>query len=460
MKAPGWTLAVAAAASLMVALDILAVSTALTTIRLQLGASLTGLEWTVNAYNLALAVLLLPGAALGDRFGRRRTFGAGLGLFTAASAGCALAPSAGWLIAARAVQGAGAALVLPLGLALVTVAYPAPRRGRAMGLAGGITGLATVAGPVLGGGVTQLLDWEWIFWLNVPIGLLTLVLLRWRVAESRGRGTPVDRPGLALAAAGVLGLVWGLTGPHLPAVLAGGVLVAAFATREWRRAPYFRRRGFAAANLATLLHGAIVLGPVFLMAQLFQTGLGLAPLPAGLRLLPWTATLLLVAPLAGAAADRLGQRPVMVLGFAVAAAGMVTFAAAVAAHTAYWGLAGALTLWGVGNSMIFPAVQSAVAGAVAPDDVGRATGANQMTRELGGVLGVAAVAAVFARTGGYATPARFLDGFTPAIAGCALLAGAGLLLSLAVPADPTGARRRLRTPPPARTAPPAAPRET
>jgi EmrB/QacA subfamily drug resistance transporter len=433
MKTSTWTLVLTATTSLMVALDLLAVSTALTTIRLQLGASLEALGWTLAAYNLALAVLLLPASALGDRYGRRRMFGIGLATFTAASAGSALAPSIGWLIAARAVQGLGAAFVLPLGLALVTVAFPAERRGRAMGIAGGITGLATVAGPVLGGGITEALDWEWIFWLNVPIGVITLILLRGHVTESRGNDTAVDVLGLGFAALGVLGLVWGLTYSSVPLALVGAALMAAFATREWRRAPYFRIRGFAIGNLATLVHGAIVLGPVFLMAQLFQTGLGLNPLEAGLAMLPWSATLLIVAPLAGALADRIGRAPVMVLGFASAGAGIVTFAYLVTHGHSYLALAVALTIWGIGNSMIFPAVQSAIVDAVPSTAIGRSSGANQMTRELGGVLGIAAVTVIFSHTGGYETASRFLHGFVSAVLLCAGLAVVGLLVSLLIP---------------------------
>ena len=433
MKTPTWTLVLTATTSLMVALDLLAVSTALTTIRLQLGASLESLGWTLAAYNLALAVLLLPASALGDRFGRRRMFGIGLATFTAASVGCALAPSIGWLIAARVVQGLGAAFVLPLGLALVTVAYPAARRGRAMGIAGGITGLATVAGPVLGGGITEALDWEWIFWLNVPIGVVTLILLRGHVAESRGHDTAIDASGLLLATLGVLGLVWGLTRSSAPFALAGAALMAAFTIREWRRAQYFRVRSFAIGNLATLLHGAIVLGPVFLMAQLFQTGLGLSPLQAGLQLLPWTATLLVVAPLAGALADRIGRAPVMVIGFACACGGIVAFAYIVTHGRSYLALAVALTIWGIGNSMIFPAVQSAIVDGLPSAAIGRSSGTNQMTREVGGVLGIAAVTAVFSHTGGYDTASNFLHGFVPAVLLCAGLAVAGLLVSLLIP---------------------------
>ena len=177
-----WVLVLTAVGSLMAALDTLVVSTALSTIRLHLHASVEQLEWTVNAYNLSFAVLLITGAALGDRYGRRRLYAAGLGLFALASAVCAVAPDVGWLIAARAVQGAGSALIMPLGLALLSAAFPAEKRGAAIGIFSAITGLSVASGPLIGGAVTQGLAWQWIFWVNVPIGLVAIpfVLTRMR----------------------------------------------------------------------------------------------------------------------------------------------------------------------------------------------------------------------------------------------------------------------------------------
>jgi len=209
-SASTWVLALTAVASLMVALDVTVVTTALPTIKRDLGASTQGLEWTVNAYVLSFAVLLMTAAALGDRFGRRRAFIAGLGLFAAASAACGLAPGIGTLIAARAVQGAGAALVAPLALALLSAAFPPERRAWALGIFSAITGLAVLGGPVIGGAITQGIAWQWIFWLNVPIGLLTILLARARMAESYGPNTALDIPGLALASGAALGVVWGL----------------------------------------------------------------------------------------------------------------------------------------------------------------------------------------------------------------------------------------------------------
>ena len=205
-----WILVLAALAAFMTALDTLVVTTALSTIRRDLGASVEELEWTVNAYNLSFAVLLMTAAALGDRFGRRRVFVAGIGLFVAASAACAVAPSVGALIAARAVQGAGAAAVTTLALALVGAAFPPEKRGGALGIFFAVNGLAVAGGPLVGGAITQGIAWQWIFWLNVPIGLALIPLVLRRIPESHGPDKALDLPGLALVSGGVLGLVWGL----------------------------------------------------------------------------------------------------------------------------------------------------------------------------------------------------------------------------------------------------------
>ncbi|MGH3972571.1 MAG: MFS transporter, partial [Pseudonocardiaceae bacterium] len=310
-----WVLALTSTASFMVALDLLVVATALTSIRLDLGASIEQVQWTVTAYGLSFAVLLLTGAALGDRFGRRRVFTIGLGLFATASAGCALSPDVGWLITARAVQGAGAALVMPLAVALLSADTPPERRGRALGIFEGLTGLATIAGPPVGGAVAQVIGWEWIFWVNVPIALLMIPLVVFRVGESHGSDTTLDVRGLVLVTGGALGLVWGLvrgnesgwTSPGVVAALAAGaVLMLAFIRWELRtRQPMlpmrlFGSRVFSSATGTSFLLFAALYGSVFFLAQFMQTGLGYTPLEAGLRLVPWTATLFVVAPLAGA----------------------------------------------------------------------------------------------------------------------------------------------------------------
>src|SRR5258708_27169639 len=209
--ARAWVLALTSIASFMVALDALVVTTALSTIRRDLGASIEAVEWTVNAYNLSCGVLLLTGAALGDRFGRRQMFALGLGLFVAASAACALSGSAGWLIAARAVQGAGAALVMPLAMAILSATFQREERGKALGIFSGVTGLALIAGPILGGVIAEGFAWQWIFWINVPIGIVVIPLVLGRIQESVGTDSRIDIFGLLLATGAALTAAWGLT---------------------------------------------------------------------------------------------------------------------------------------------------------------------------------------------------------------------------------------------------------
>jgi EmrB/QacA subfamily drug resistance transporter len=455
-----WVLVLAAVASLMAALDAMVVSPALTTIRLDLGASIGQLEWTVNAYNLTLAVLLLPAAALGDRFGRRRMFTVGLALFVAASAACALAPDAGSLIAARAVQGAGAALVIPNALALVGAAFPAERRGSALGILQGITGLAVVAGPVIGGAVAEGIDWEWIFWLNVPIGLAAIPLARVRIEESFGGDTALDIGGFALVTGGALGIVWGLVrgnpagwaSPEVVAALAlGAALLAAFVAWELKaREPmlpmrFFRSRAFSSGNAGVFFLFASLFGAVFFLPQFLQTGLGQGPLEAALRLGPWTGTLFVVAP-AGALADRIGERPLLVAGLALQAAGMAWIALIAEPGLAYGEIIAPLVVAGIGASMAIPPAASSVVGAVAQEEVGKAAGANSMLRELGGVFGIAILVTVFAGAGSYASAEAFSDGFAPAIAVSAALSLIGAIAGSGLPgrAQAIGAARRPR----------------
>jgi len=440
--------ALTAIGSLMAALDTLVVSTALSTIRLDLGASIEQLEWTVNAYNLSFAVLLITAAALGDRYGRRAFYAIGLGVFAAASAASALAPSVGWLIAARAVQGAGAALVLTLGLALLSAAFPPERRGAAIGLFSAVTGIAVASGPLVGGAIAQGIDWEWIFWLNVPIGLAAIPFVLTRIEESFGGDTGLDLAGLALVSAGAFGIVWGLVrgnsagwgGVEVVGALAAGVLlVGAFIARERRAAEpmlpmrLFRSRAFSAGNAAIFFTLASLFGAVFFFAQMLQTALGYGPLEAGLRLMPWTLTFITVAPVVGSLVDRFGERAFMVAGLSLQALGMGWIALTAGPGLTYSEFLLPSIVAGVGVSMAIPSAQNSVVGSVAHADLGKAAGANSMMRELGGVFGVAVGVAVFAGAGSYASPEAFLDGFAPAIAVVAALSLAGALVALALP---------------------------
>jgi EmrB/QacA subfamily drug resistance transporter len=444
-----WVVVLTAVGSFMAALDTLVVASALSTIQRDLGASLADLEWTVNAYNLSFAVLLVPAAVLGDRLGRARTYAAGLALFALASAGCALAGSVGALIGLRVLQGAAAAAVMTLGLALLTSAFPPERRGTAIGLFSAVTGIAVACGPLVGGAVVDGLAWQWIFWLNVPVGLVAAPLVLRHVPEVRVPGSRLDLTGVALLATGVLGLVWSLvrgetagwTSVEVIGMSALGLaLLAGFAFWE-RRAAHpllpprlLRRRGFASGNLASGLTMAALFAAVFFYAQLMQVVMGESPLAAGVRLMAWTGTFIVVAPLAGTLADRIGERPLVVAGLAIQAAAMVWFAGQVSTDLTYLDTLGPFVVGGIGVSLALPCGQSAVLSAVADRDVATASGVNGTVRQLGGVLGIAVTVAVFGARGGYASAADFVAGFRAALLAAAAMSLLGALAGLALPA--------------------------
>jgi EmrB/QacA subfamily drug resistance transporter len=442
-----WTFVVTSAALFMASLDNLVVTTALPSIRDHLHASLQGLQWTVNAYTLTFAVLLLTGATLGERYGRRRMFVIGLALFTAGSAAAALAPGIGWLITARAVQGVGAAMVVPLTLTLLSAAVPPERRGLALGAWGAVGGLAIAIGPLVGGAVVEGASWQWIFWLNVPIGIALLPIARFRLTESRGTATSLDLPGVALASLGLLGIVYGLVsgndhgwtnGTVLAPIVIGALLVAGFIAWELRtREPMlpmhlFRSRGFTVTNLASLLMFFGMFGSIFLLAQFLQVVQHLSPLQAGLRTLPWTGMPVLIAPVAGALSDRIGGRPLLATGLALQAIGLGWLAAVVSPTVAYATLVPAFVVAGVGMSLFFAPVANVVLSSVRRDQEGIASGANNAIRELGGVFGIAVLGAVFSAHGSYASGTAFVAGLAPAVwigaAGVAVAAVAALFL--------------------------------
>src|SRR5262245_9381013 len=450
MQAPRtvWTFVITSVALFMVVLDNLVVSTALPVIRTDLDASLEQLEWTVNAYTLTFAVLLLTGAALGDRFGRKRVFEFGIGLFTAASAAAALAPTMDALIAARAIQGVGGAIVTPLTLTILSDAFPKERRGLALGAWSGIAGLAVASGPLVGGAVVDGIAWQCIFWLNVPIGIVLRALAVRFLRETCGPAGQLVLPGLALASTGLFGIVWGLingngdgwTSPQIVASLTiGAILTASFVVWETRtKAPmlpmrFFRNRAFAAANGASLLMYVGMFGSIFLLTQFLQTAQGYSPFGAGLRVLPWTAMPMVVAPIAGALSDRIGGRPLMAGGLALQATGLAWIAAVSSPTVPYSDLVIPFILSGTGMAMFFAPVANVVLSAVRPEEEGQASGANNAIREVGGVFGVAVLASVFAHYGGYASPQTFVDGLTTATWVGAAVVGLGAVISLAIP---------------------------
>ncbi|MFJ3518274.1 MULTISPECIES: MFS transporter [unclassified Streptomyces] len=440
-----WALILTGVASFMAALDNLVVTTALPAIREDLGGKLEDLEWTVNAYTLTFAVLLMFGAALGDRFGRRRLFIVGLGVFTAASAAAALSPGIDSLIAARAVQGVGAAIMMPLTLTLLTAAVPAARRGMALGIYGAVTGLAVASGPLIGGSLTEHISWQWIFWINVPIGLALIPLARLRLAESTAPGARLDIPGTLLISGGLFGIVYALvnanaegwtSAPVLTGLLVGSALVGGFIHHGFNNANpmlpmrLFRDRGFLGINLASLLMFLGMFGSIFLLSQFLQGVVGYSPTEAGLRMLPWTGMPMIVAPLAGILSDRIGGRPVVAAGLAFQALGLGWFAAILSADVSYAAQLPPLILSGIGMALYFAPAANVLMSTVAPADQGKASGTNNALREVGGALGVAVLASVFSAQGGYESPQTFVDGTVPAlwIGGGAVALAAALAL--------------------------------
>jgi EmrB/QacA subfamily drug resistance transporter len=444
------TLAIVSLALFMVVLDNLVVTVALPSIRADLGATLASLEWTVNAYTLTFAVMLIPAAALGDRFGRRRVFVTGLALFTAASAAAALAPSTGVLVAARALQGAGGAVVAPLSLTLLAAAFPAQRRGVALGVWSGISGLGVALGPLVGGAVIDAFSWHWIFWINVPLGLALVPVAARVLGESHGPGDRLDLPGIALVGAGLLGIVLGLvrgqsdgwTSPLIVASLAAGIAVlAAFVWWE-RRSPapmipleLFRSRTFSVTNALGFVMYFGTFGSIFLITQLAQFVMGFSPLEAGVRMLVWTGATMIVAPIAGATAERVGPRAFIASGLALQGAALAWMAAAAAPGVTFGALVIPFAMAGVGMALTFAPSASAILGSVAPGRAGTASGTSNAVREIGGVFGVAVLASVFAGSGGYATPQAFVDGFVPALTvGSVVVLGGAVLAAVGLPA--------------------------
>jgi EmrB/QacA subfamily drug resistance transporter len=443
-----WTLAIVSLGLFMTTLDNLVVTTALPSIRRSLGASIQSLEWTVNAYTLTFAVLLLTGAALGDRFGRRRMFSIGLATFTVASAAAALSTSMAMLIAARAVQGFGAAIVLPLTLTLLSEAVPPARRGMALGVWGGVSGLGVAIGPLVGGAVVTGISWHWIFWLNVPIGLVLVPLALTQLTESRGPAAHLDLRGLALVGPGLLGITYGAirgqalgwTSTTILASFAFGIgFVIAFVAWELRAADpmlpmrFFRSRQFAATNGLSFAMFFGVFGAIFLLAQFFQTVQGYSPVQAGLRTLPWTAMPMIVAPIAGTLSDRVGARPLMFVGLVLQTIAIAWMAAVFTPDIAYSSLIVPFILAGTGMALVFAPAANAALGSVRPAEAGQASGATNAIRELGGVFGVAVLASIFSAHGSYASRQAFTAGLTSALPVGAAILAIGALVALLVP---------------------------
>ena len=446
-RRPRVTLIVGSLAGFMIGLDATVVATALPTIHATLHASASTLGWTVSAYSLAFAALILTGTALGDKFGRRRVFLAGFTVFTLSSAACALAPTATALIVARAVQGAGGGIATPLGLVLITEAFPIHRRGAVVGAYGAIAGVAVGFGPVIGGAIVQGIAWPWVFWVNVPVGIILVTVGRRLLAESRGPSRRLDPVGLALATGAVFAVTDALlrgpqAGWHSAEVLSlfgiGAALAAAFVRAERRLAnpmipPHLLANPMLRAAVTTrFLLFATILGAAFLVPQYLQLAHGFSPLSTGLGLLPFTGPMMLIAPVAGKVADRLGDRVPITAGFALSAVGFTLLGLTVTATGGYLTVAGPLLLAGLGVGLAVPTTVSGSLRAVGPQRVSLASGVGATLQNIGGVFGVATAAAVFAGSGSYLSPAGFVHGLRPALLALAILAALGVLAGRAV----------------------------
>jgi EmrB/QacA subfamily drug resistance transporter len=448
-----WVLGLTSTAYFMVVLDSLVVITALPQMQGDLHASLASLQWTVNSYGIAFAAGIITAAALGDRFGRRRVFNLGLALFTLSSAACALAPDIDELVVARTVQGLGAAVVMPLSLTILTTAFPPERRGRIVGIYGGLAGLAVAAGPIIGGVVAMSLGWHWIFWLNVPVGIAALALGSRLLPESHGAPERLDLVGVGLVSGGVVSLVWALVRANdvgwsspeiLGTLLAGGALLLAFVGWEQRAAEpmvlmrLFRNQAFTAGNVTTFLMSGATFAAAFLITQEFQFARGYSPIATGVRLLPFFGTPMVVSPLAGALSDRIGRRPIMLTGLALQAVGYTWVAACASLATSWVEIVVALLVAGIGISMALPTVPTAVLNAVAEHEMGKASGVNYMAQRFGAVFSIAIASAVFAAHGHLGSPAAVTAGFRPALWSCVIFAVLAALTSIAITARPSG----------------------
>ncbi|HZU12412.1 MAG TPA: DHA2 family efflux MFS transporter permease subunit [Chloroflexota bacterium] len=444
-----WTFAIVSLALFMAMLDNLVVITALPAIKRALGASVSDLEWTVNAYTLAFAVLMMTGSALGDRFGRKRVFLAGVAVFSLGSALAALSDSSTQLLISRAFQGLGAAFVTPLTLTILARAFPPHQRAAAIGLWSGISGLGLAIGPLVGGAIVNGVAWNAIFWINVPIGALVVLLGVLRLEESHGDRQPLDFPGLLLAGTGLFGITFGLirgnalgwtSAAILASFVAGALLLAAFMWRERRAASpmlnlhLFAARGFSVSNGVGFLMSAGMFGSIFLLTLYIQQIQGASPLTAGIRTMPWTGTIMLVAPVAGIIAGRIGSRPVVLLGMTLQAAALLWIGAVAQISTPYSTLLPAFILGGVGMGLTFAPLSAAVINAIAPNLEGQASGAYNSIRELGGVFGIAILGAVFQHIVTVPTAASFMAGFRVAVFAGAGIVTAGVLLSVLLPA--------------------------
>jgi EmrB/QacA subfamily drug resistance transporter len=449
-RIPVWLAIVAASLPMFMAtLDNLVMTNALPVIRGDIGASVEELQWFVNAYTLSFASLILFAVALGDRFGRRTLFVAGIAIFTIASALSALSTEPWQLIAARAIQGVGGAAIMPLSLTLIAGAVPQRLRPLAIGIWGGVAGLGVAVGPLVGGAVVEGFNWEAIFWINVPIGILSIPLALLALPNTLGARVRADLLGVVLAGGGVLAVVFGIVRGNpagwdsfevVASLVAGAVLLAAFILWELRTpAPLlplrlFRDRSFTVANIVGLTFSFGAFGAVFILIQFLQIVQGHSPLEAGVMTMPWTMAPMVIAPLSGLIAPRVGTRALIVTGLSFLAIGIFWIAFTMSADVSYLTLLPAFIFAGIGMGLVFAPISTAVLASMPENDHAKASGTNSTLREIGVALGIAVLTAVFVGAGGQLTPTGYVDAAQPAVFVGASVLAFSALVALALPA--------------------------
>jgi EmrB/QacA subfamily drug resistance transporter len=433
----------------MAMLNNLVLGVALPSIQRSLHAGMTELQWFMNAYTLAFSVLLIPFSIMGERFGRKKMFLAGVVLFTLGSVLCGLSQSSLQLILSRAVQGIGGAAIVPLSLTLVNAGFPAHRRAAAVGIWSGISGLGLSIGPLIGGLIVEGAPWQMIFWVNVPVGLLALLFGSFWLTETKGERKPLDLPGVLLLAAGLSGIVFGLEQGNTAgwtslkvtgSLVTGTILLILFYLWERNReTPYirfalFRSRRYTAYILAGFWMNAGIFGAIFLLTLFLQQAQGYSPLEAGVRTMVWTGCTMICAPLAGVATGRFGSRKVLTVGMtaqALALAGFAVMIATAGVNVPFLWLAPLMMLAGAGMGLSFTPLAHGVMSSVPEQSSGEASGVSNATRELGGVFGIAISGLIFQSGTAIRTPDDFGSHLVPALwssAGMIVLGAAFTLL--------------------------------
>ncbi|HEY0260474.1 MAG TPA: MFS transporter [Lacisediminihabitans sp.] len=452
-RIPVWLAITAASLPMFMAtLDNLVMTSALPVIRLDLNAGLDELEWFVNAYTLSFAAFMLMAVALGDRYGRRTVFVAGIVVFTAASALSALSTEPWMLIVTRAIQGIGAAALMPLSLTLLVGSVGERLRPLAIGIWGGISGLGVALGPLIGGAVVEGWNWQAIFWINVPVGIVGIPLALLALPNGLGARLRADVTGLLLAGPGVLGLVYAIVRGNaagwdslevVGSLTGAAVLLLAFVL--WERhtsAPLlplrlFRQRSFTIANVVGIAFSFGIFGSIFILIQFLQIVQGHSPLEAGIMTMPWTLAPMLIAPLAGLIAPRVGTRALIFTGLLFQAIAVFWLARVMSADVGYTDMLGAFLFAGVGMGLVFAPSSTAVLADIAADDRAKASGTNSTLREIGVALGIAVLTAVFTGAGGELTPTGYVDAAVPAITVGAFVLLGSAALSLLLPSGRT-----------------------